>query len=53
MSERKSVVPLERIERMIVVIRGQKVMLDSDLADLYLEVPDWHLKVIHGCPNTL
>src|ERR1700730_5407116 len=28
-------VPLERIERRIYLIRGQKVMLDSDLADLY------------------
>lgn len=27
--------PGERIERMIFVIRGQKVMLDADLADLY------------------
>jgi hypothetical protein len=30
-----SVVPLEVIERAIYVIRGQKVMLDSDLARLY------------------
>jgi len=28
-------VPVELIERRIYVIRGQKVMLDSDLADLY------------------
>ena len=28
-------VPSERIERSILVIRGQKVMLDSDLAELY------------------
>jgi hypothetical protein len=28
-------VPLERIEGLIVFIRGQKVMLDSDLATLY------------------
>lgn len=26
---------LARIEKMIYVIRGQKVMLDSDLAELY------------------
>jgi len=26
---------LSQIERMIYIIRGQKVMLDSDLADLY------------------
>jgi hypothetical protein len=31
-------VPPERIERRIYLIRGQKVMLDSDLADLY-QVP--------------
>ncbi|MGO9257000.1 MAG: ORF6N domain-containing protein [Bryobacteraceae bacterium] len=31
-------VPLETIERRIYVIRGQKVMLDSDLAELY-QVP--------------
>ncbi|OQA25334.1 MAG: ORF6N domain protein [Verrucomicrobia bacterium ADurb.Bin345] len=30
-----AVIPMERIERMILLIRGQKVMLDSDLADLY------------------
>lgn len=35
MSERKSVTPIGRIGRMIVVVRGQKVMLDSDLAELY------------------
>jgi hypothetical protein len=28
-------VPLERIERAILLIRGQKVMLDRDLAELY------------------
>ena len=31
-------VPIELIERRIYLIRGQKVMLDSDLADLY-QVP--------------
>ncbi len=31
-------VPEERIERKILLLRGQKVMLDGDLADLY-EVP--------------
>ena len=29
------VVPLEVIERRIYLIRGQKVMLDRDLAELY------------------
>jgi len=28
-------VPVELIERRIYLIRGQKVMLDADLADLY------------------
>lgn len=28
-------IPAERIERAILLIRGHKVMLDSDLADLY------------------
>jgi len=31
----RSFVPLERIEGKILLIRGQKVMLDADLADLY------------------
>jgi phage regulator Rha-like protein len=35
MSNEKSLVPIERIERTILFIRGQKVMLDADLADLY------------------
>ncbi len=30
-----SLVPAERIERRIVVIRGRNVMLDTDLAKLY------------------
>jgi len=28
-------IPAERIERSILLIRGQKVMLDRDLAELY------------------
>lgn len=32
---RKSVIPAERIERAILLLRGQKVLLDSDLAELY------------------
>lgn len=31
----KSLVPAERIEQSILLIRGQKVLLDSDLAQLY------------------
>lgn len=30
-----SIVPIERIEQRIILIRGQKVMLDCDLAELY------------------
>jgi len=35
MQKRKSVVPTEKIEKSIFVIRGLKVMLDKDLAELY------------------
>ena len=35
MSDAVSIVPLERVERVIYLIRGQKVMLDRDLANLY------------------
>jgi len=35
MSNTKSIVPVERIERRIYLIRAHKVMLDSDLAELY------------------
>jgi len=31
----KEIVPIEKIERKIYVVRGRKVMLDSDLAELY------------------
>jgi hypothetical protein len=34
-----SVVPAERIERRILLIRGQKVILSTDLAQLYEVVP--------------
>jgi hypothetical protein len=30
-----NLIPSERIERAIIMLRGQKVMLDSDLATLY------------------
>ena len=30
-----SLVPLERVERTILVLRGHRVILDSDLAALY------------------
>jgi len=35
MSGQVSLVPLERIERAIIVVRGEKVMLDSDLGEIY------------------
>ena len=35
MDSEKSVIPLERIERSILLIRGEKVLLDSGLAELY------------------
>ncbi len=35
MADNDQIIPIEIIERRIHVIRGQKVMLDSDLADLY------------------
>jgi hypothetical protein len=31
----KALIPMEAIEKKILVLRGQKVMLDSDLAELY------------------
>ena len=31
----KSMIPVERVERQIFLIRGQKVMFDFDLAELY------------------
>jgi len=35
MSKNGSLIPVERIERLILLIRGHKVMLDSGLAELY------------------
>ncbi len=35
MPGKQALVPAERIERAILLIRGQKVMLDADLAELY------------------
>jgi hypothetical protein len=35
MNIKESVIPVERIESSIFFIRGEKVMLDSDLAKLY------------------
>jgi hypothetical protein len=33
--KKKPLVPVERIEQAILLIRGHKVILDSDLASLY------------------
>lgn len=35
MVNEKSLVPVDRIEKAILLIRGQKIMLDADLAGLY------------------
>lgn len=35
MSGHFSLIPIERIERAILSLRGEKVMLDADLADIY------------------
>ena len=35
MAGQKITVPLERVERLILVVRGQRIMLDADLAELY------------------
>jgi hypothetical protein len=35
MNEQLVTVPIERIEKAIFIIRGEKVMLDRDLAELY------------------
>ena len=35
MKKRLGVIPLERIQRAIYLVRGEKVMLDRDLAALY------------------
>ena len=38
-SKDQSLIPVERIERSILLIRGQKVMLSTDLAELYQVEP--------------
>lgn len=35
MVDEKNLIPVERLERFIILIRGHKVMLDTDLAKLY------------------
>jgi hypothetical protein len=47
----KKIIPIERITRLIFVLREQKVMLDSDLATLY-GVPTGHLnRAVKRNPN--
>jgi hypothetical protein len=45
MANKKSMIPVEAIERRILLIRSQKIMLDSDLAQLY-GVPTKRLMLI-------
>jgi ORF6N domain len=35
MTDKKALVPIESIQRRILVIRNEKVMIDRDLAELY------------------
>ena len=35
MTDKHAIVPVERVEKTILLIRGQKVILDADLAELY------------------
>jgi len=35
MNEKRAIIPIGQIEERILLIRGQKVMLDADLAELY------------------
>jgi hypothetical protein len=35
MVDKKSLVPVDRIEKAILLLRGQRIMLDADLAELY------------------
>jgi hypothetical protein len=47
----KEIIPIERITRLIFVLRKQKVMLDSDSATLYRE-PTGHLnRAVKRNPN--
>ena len=39
MAEKSAIIPLESIEQRIYLIRGEKVMLDRDLAALYQVKP--------------
>lgn len=43
-----TLVPSERIERSILLIRGQKVMLSTDLAELYQVEPRALVQAVSG-----
>lgn len=40
MDEKRITIPVDRIKQSIVLIRGQKVILDRDLANLYCNASD-------------
>ncbi len=48
MAGEPSLIPVEQIERAILVIRRQKVMLDADLAGLKLEIANCDIKLRLG-----
>jgi hypothetical protein len=35
MNQKKSIIPVSKIEQRILLIRGEKVLIDSDLAEFY------------------
>ncbi|OGP98740.1 MAG: hypothetical protein A2026_22185 [Deltaproteobacteria bacterium RBG_19FT_COMBO_46_12] len=41
MAGQKTIIPIGQIEQRILLIRGQKIMLDVDLADLYGTTTKW------------
>lgn len=43
----KALIPIERIERKILMIRGEKVMLDADIAELYQVETKILLRAVH------
>ncbi|HXU19828.1 MAG TPA: ORF6N domain-containing protein [Verrucomicrobiae bacterium] len=50
MTKKEAMVRAERIESRILLIRGQRVMLDSDLAELYGASRRMAAR-LPGCPN--
>ena len=43
----KDIIPLAAIEQKILIIRGQKVMLSNDLAELYGVEPKVLVQAVH------